>query len=256
MNTRPLLKLVCLLCLLPSLGIAAPDGPRAVPTANPADAQYDIQIQEGVLLVAPMKGHVDVNALYGPGDLYGVPPTVGNVVKYLQAINSNLNIVMSPGAADLTIGDLKFHSLDMNGLVNAIFIASGGVVRGSAMPGKDNWAFTTSEHERKPKSEVEVFNLTGYIGMLGNLDKDGLRKKLDEIQALIVDTLDSMSHNQDGSSDYAHPDFRYHPGTGLLVVIGTAQAIEVSRKIIYALPGEVRPGTPDLLDVPRPSNDK
>ena len=81
------------------------------------------------------------------------------------------------------------------------------------------------------------------------MNDDVVHQNLDELQLLIKNTLLQL----DGSSD--QPDFKYHPGTKLLIVIGNPEAIEVTRKIVNALSGQQKNGKEDLrLDIPPPSD--
>ena len=264
MNAR-LLKLVSLFCLMSLLTLAfsGADAQDTNSVAIPArvadiDHPYDIQIENGELLLAPLQGHVDIKSIWGPGDIHSVPATIGNLTKYLRAANPNLNIVLSPGAAEVKINDLKLRSGDMKALTEAVGIATDGTVRGSSLSGKDNWTFMV---QRRPNQEqaIEVFNLSGYIQTLNTPDDKVIAQKLDELENLILRTLMRLGQRQKGEySSVQDPEFKFHPGTGLLIVMGPPDAIEVTRKIVNALPGQPRPGVREdlLLDNRLPRNQK
>jgi hypothetical protein len=215
-------------------------------TAN-TRARYEIEIVGGYLSLAPLKGHTDIKAIWAGGP-DSVPATIGNLAKYLRAQNPELNIVLSPGAADEKITDLKLRSGDMKAVTEAVIIATESKVRSSQMSGNDNWTFVVPK-EQNPGRTVEVFNLSGYIQTLNANDtSDLINLKLDELKQLIRETLQASGYT---SAD--DTSFRYHPGTHLLIVTGSTDAIDITRKIVNALSGQPRPGAvvrEDLLDVP------
>jgi len=264
MNAR-FLKLVSLFCLLSLLTLAfsgadAQDTNSGAITTSAAgiDHPYDIQIENGELLVAPLQGRVDIKAIWGQGDLHSVPATIENLAKYLRAANPDLNIVLSPGAPEVKINDLKLRSSDMRALTEAVGIATDGTVRGSPLSGKDNWTFMV---QRRPNQEqtVEVFNLSGYIQTLNTSDDKIIRDKLDELNGLIHQTLVELTVRQKGQYKYSEdPGFKFHAGSNLFIVMCSPDAIDVARKIVNALPGQPRPGVrEDLpLDNRLPRNQK
>ncbi len=199
--------------------------------------------------MAPLKGHADIKAIWGPGDLYAVSATIENLAKYLRAANPDLNIVLSPGAAEETISDLRLRSSDMKAICEAVSIATDGKVRGNPLFGKDNWTFM-AQQRGKVETTVEVFNMSGYIQALDKGEGVPVEKNLDEIHKLIVDTL-----HQIGYKDPDNISFRYHPGTHLLIVTGSPESIEIARKFLNSLSGQQRPGK-ELLDIPAPQNQK
>lgn len=253
-----LLTLLLSLCLLPFLTLAQPQPQPAAeaPDTNAAgDQQYDIQIENEGLLIAPLKKRIDVKALYeGQGEPYSIPATIGNLVKYLRAADTNLTIVLSPGAADATIGDLKLHSGDMSALVAALYIATDGNVRGQPLPGKNAWSIVSASKKTNTSRTFEVFNISGYINSLGKPSEDVLRQKVDEIRELTDEIQHSLVDTPNLIPQVDTPSFRFHPGTSLLIVTGTPDAISVARKIIDALPGQQTHGREDLLDIIPPSN--
>ncbi|HUR60517.1 MAG TPA: hypothetical protein VM029_22545 [Opitutaceae bacterium] len=54
-------------------------------------------------------------------------------------------------------------------------------------------------------------------------------KLLSDIQEVVLMTLERLRPGDD------HPEFKYHSGTGLMVVIGSEEAIDVTRKVVDAL---------------------
>jgi hypothetical protein len=97
-----------------------------------------------------------------------------------------------------------------------------------------------------------VFNLSGYIQTLGKVDDTIVRQKIDDLMKLTKSTLvDDMNMSPDDQ-----PNFRYHPGTKLLIVVGKPEALDLARKIISALPGQQKSGAVDLPLDTRPSSDQ
>jgi hypothetical protein len=92
----------------------------------------------------------------------------------------------------------------------------------------------------RPGRAVEVFNLHGYLQNLPRHDEKNpqesakaLDQNLAEIQMMIRQTLAMLRQDQPGLEE---PQFQFHSGASLLVVIGSPEAIEISRKIVTALP--------------------
>jgi hypothetical protein len=169
-----------------------------------------------------------------------------NISRYLRVVDTNLNVILSPGTSDARISSLKLKTSSLGSIPDAISIASGGIVRGSGAfgigrrfggpsgrPGESSLTFTSRDSESHPV--VEVFNLNGYIQTLGKVNDDVVRQKLDQLQEMILSTLQDMRIYQSASDA---PNFKFHSGTKLLIVIGKPEAIEVARKIINALSGQ------------------
>ena len=227
---------------------------------------FDIQIENGTLSLAPLAGHSELTNFWKPGTKT-VPATMENISRYLRAVDTNLNVILSPGTGDFTISDLKLKTSSLRSIPDAISIASGGDVRASSGSigmgrlggpngrpfGESTLSFTSRDSANH--SAMEVFNLSGYIQtlyfqMAGHADDKYISQKLDELQNLILATMRDMGIYK-SSSDA--PNFRYHSGTKLLIVIGKPEAIEVTRKIINALPGQTKVERNLPLDTPQSS---
>jgi hypothetical protein len=250
-----LLGMSLLLALDPSLARA--EGVTAAEVSPPTGAtnvssRYDIEIVNGHLLVAPLKGHADVKAIWGPGDLHGVSATINNLAEYLRAENPSLNIVVSPGAGEVVLSDFKLRSDDMKAVCDAVSIATESRVRGSTISGKDSWSFMTQPRPH-PARTVEVFNLSSYIQSLGKIDDNTLNQKLSEMEEMINTTLNDLHPGE----EQEHPNYRYHAGAHLFIVTGSPEAIDVSRKIIEAASGQrIEDIERGLLDKVLPANQK
>lgn len=256
---RPILSFQAVTALVSALVLMAPvqftrgqEKHPPSPTAAQPNAQlrYDIEIENGELLTAPFKRYVDVNALWGPGSIASVPATIENLARFMRAADTNLNLVVSPDAAQVTIQNLKLRSADIAELVEALGYATDGKLRGLrfANTAGNNWTLM-ARPERKAERTVEVFNLNGFIERHGRGDTSGksVSEQLDRIQQMILETLIDLKRGELTKDE--RPEFRFHSGTGLLIVIGTPTAMEVTRKVVSALPGQSESGArQDPLD--------
>ena len=265
MNTG-LVKRISLLLLMPTLtftttaahGQTTKGGEVPPPPSADLNSRYNIEITNGKLSLAPingklsqipLKGRTDLKAIWGTGDIESVPATIENLAKYLKVENPDLNIVLSPGTAEHSINDLKLRSGDMKAITEAVTIATDSKIRGSQLSGKDNWTFMVQRPPNQ-QQQVEVFNLTGYIEVLNTPNENVIAQKLDEVEQIIIQTLRNLEQRQNGESGSSQsPEFRFHAGTSLLIVMGTPQAIDVSRKIVNALPGQNKQNIQELLDI-------
>ncbi len=79
--------------------------------------------------------------------------------------------------------------------------------------------------------------------------QNSVRKRVDqnlaEIEKTVLETLDSLGGGN--VSDNDRPHFQFHPGTGLLIVTGPPDAIEVARKVVTALAGQSSVGGGSFL---------
>lgn len=234
-------------------GYGAPTGPAVeLPTFN-------IQIENGQLILAPLK---DRQTPWTATHEYSVPATIDNLSKYLGVIDTNLNIVLSPGVGDIVISNLKLSTRNVRAVHQAIAVSSGGAILNNDVSGANfggmngngmgaTLTFVGANSQSNHRPSVEVFNLTGYIQSLGKVDDKVVAQKVDELKELILFTLTDLN------SSTELPNFKFHSGTKLFIVIGKPEAIEVTRKIINALSGQQRNGEVDLmLDTPPPSDQK
>jgi hypothetical protein len=278
MNAR-LTKLalaICCLSLLPFAELIQAQDTNASETTPPPGAfasrrayeasiqslpEFNIQIENGSLSLAAFKDTPEKNPWGKTAS--SVSATVDNLSKYLRAIDPNLNIVLSPDVGDLIIRNLKLNTRSPLSISQAISVASGNTIigPGGGLGGGFGGGLRTDRNltfianrPRDSKASLEVFNLNNYILTLGNYDDKKVRQKIDELQKLIVNTLQDLRITT-SSADL--PKFKYHPGTKLLIVIGKPEALEVARKIIYAASGQQMNGKADLpLDTTPPTDQK
>jgi hypothetical protein len=229
---------------------------------NPNHGRFEIDIQDGSLLMASIKDRVNIKQLWGPGTVASVPATIENIGKYLSAADTNLNLVVSPDAAEVTIQNLKLRAADIAELMQALTYATQGAVRGNQIsggtphPGPSRFWAISGRPTPPTEQTVEVFNLSGFIDHLNqaaNKNSKSLDEELTEIKKIILDTVIHLKqgHLQDKDT----PSFSFHPGTGLFIVIGTPTAAEVARKIVNALPGQPQPGSAQMVDLHIPKKE-
>jgi hypothetical protein len=115
--------------------------------------------------------------------------------------------------------------------------------------------------EKRSRRMVEVFNLSGYLDHLPSDDHQSsddrgrallfppaphsikssddhqslVNRALQEIQETVLETLDIVEGGNVSANDRAQ--FKFHPGTRLLVVTGPPDAIEVALKVVRAMTG-------------------
>ena len=227
---------------------------------------FDIQIENGELSLAPLAGHSELTNFWGrsPGRKT-VPANMENLSRYLRATDTNLSVILSPGIGNFTISNLKIKTSFLRSIQDAINVASGNTIEGNAGFGGGRQGFggfgsanrensiTFASSRSATRSSVEVFNLSGYIQTLGKVGDDVVTRKIDELQDLVQETLQRVP-GVNASTDF--PNFKYHPGTKLLIVIGKPEDIEVTRKIINALSGQQTNGKTDLLLDMAPASDQ
>jgi hypothetical protein len=83
---------------------------------------------------------------------------------------------------------------------------------------------------------VDVFNMSGYFEQLKKHDQDEVNRTLEEVEHTVFTTLASLKEG--GVAENEMPHFQFHSGTGLLIVTGPPDAIEVARKVVSALTGQ------------------
>jgi len=201
--------------------------------------------------------------------------TLGNVIDAVRQRYPDANIAMTPGLARLKISDLKLRTRSIWEDLEAIRVASGGKFEWSGpgfsvfgrtgldpdryvTPGPTdpsaiatgNGLFTlreavTAERERS----VEAFNIGPYLqhgeteaiggpgqptsGDKPKADAASREKRLTEVEQIILETIGAL-HDE----EVEKPQFQFHRGANLLIVIGSREAVEVARKIVGALPGQ------------------
>jgi len=244
--------------LLAAFIICAPLVPAAdKPAPAAADSEpagYALEIENGKLV-------------RNSGDGRNREATLDNVLDVLRDNYTHANIVMAPGLAKVKIADLKLRALQLPEELEAVRVASGykfewhgpgdNLVAGGVQLGSESAAVNPATglpvspgeaasqfnaglfvlREPVPTTEnsrmVEVFNLSPYLERLHKNDSD-VATHLNQIEGIIGETLKGLDQG-----DSAHsPTYQFHSGANLLVVIGTKEEIDVTRKVVRALLGE------------------
>lgn len=199
--------------------------------------------------------------------------TLGGAVDALREMHPNANIVMSPGLSKVKLADLKLRGSRLPEELEALRVASGGkfdwVGPGSPMPniaspsaidpatglpaaGADPnvGLFVLREPMPTPETHrmVEAFNLEPYLEWLRTKQdskessegrEQQIQKSLGEIEEIVMETIAKLKRGEGSAADA--PSFQFHRGANLLIVIGPAEAVDVARRIVMALP---RPQSP------------
>ena len=227
-------------------GTPSPPQPQAKKEASPETQRYLLEIVNGELQ---------------PG---GSPATLARIVDVLLGVYPNETIVLAPGLGQVQVRDLKLRNTDLPETLDALRVASGdafvwqnGRLQNAAPP----WAIDPATGlpgppapSREPSSSslyiltrndasvagnprrmVEVFNLSGYLEQLGKRDEKDIAASLEKIKMIVSDTLNQVMQGNVQPED--QPSFQFHPGANLFIVIGPPQAIEVTQKVVTALPG-------------------
>lgn len=226
---------------------------------------YALEIMDGQLSLANLKGIVNVRKHWGPGDIHSVPATLGNVIDVLRDMHTDANIAMSPQLGRIQIADLKLRATSLEEELEALRVASGnrfvwmkaGMFGGGVDPttglpipppppaGSPSLYSLTADEvggQAATKRSVEVFNLAAYL----QHEKDGGKWKseaqasIKEIEEIILNTLVRLK--QDNWSPDEEPSYQFHSGANLLIVIGRQDALEVARKVVSALQAEAGSG--------------
>ena len=258
--------LLCLAAILPlNRGRAEepPKAPETTPAAQPAAkgrpaSPYVLEIAGGAF----MRNGTQSEA------------TLASVVDALRDIWPDVNIVLAPEVANLKLADLKLRSVgELSETLDALRVASGysfewrrgmpgaggmidpdtGLRRNRGMidpatglPRQPAGGYSLyvldlgidprGIPEKRSRRMVEVFNLSGYLDHLPSEDHQGLvERALQEIEQTVFETLDSVEGGNVSANDRAQ--FKFHPGTRLLVVTGPPDAIEVALKVVRAMTG-------------------
>ena len=223
------LGLAALLAALPARAQNNP-APRPPPAApDSAAIKYDLQIDDGQLVLPNNKGRQE--------------PTLAKIIQLLRASHSDVNIVIAPELADVRVQDLKLHGAEISEELEALRVASGGMfsvrdatfTNGSSLP---LFALEPSQrlYGQSPQSEVEVFNLTRYFQRLS------AAKNVSDAQFAPVrdEAINSIQQTVDETADSLHLKNRglhvhFHSGASLLVLTGSREALNVGAKVIHAI---------------------
>jgi hypothetical protein len=224
-------------------------------TPPPSQAQPKKEIPQGT---QPYFLEVIDGALH-PG---GPPATLSKIADVLRGLYPTVDIVLAPELGQLQVRDLKLRAAGLEEALEALRVASGdafvwqnGLAQNAAPPraidpttglpvpptppreSSSLYILTRNDASvaGNPRRMVEVFNLSGYLEQLGKRDEKDIAASLEKIKMIVSDTLNQVMQGNMQPED--QPSFQFHPGANLFIVIGPPQAIEVTRKVVNALPG-------------------
>ena len=226
------------------------------PTKSPS-VDYDLEVVNGQLLHTPNRPEA----------------TLANVVDILRARYEHANIVVAPGLGELKIADLKLRAGQLMDELEAIRVASGDkfeilLPRGGGGPApaidpntglqvtgqmeSNSGLFVLQQPAPTPQTEriVEAFNIESYLVWLRrNAPTNEIPPQREEREQKSIDQLTQIVRETIGIlKNQPRPDipvFQFHRGASLLVTIGPRESVEVTRKIVDALPGM---GSPQRTD--------
>ncbi len=169
------------------------------------------------------------------------PATVANVVQRIQAQVPDANFVLSPGVGEIVVSNLTLRSANVEGTLTALGYATGNKVRASSV-GKGNLYAVILGQAAHPEKGVEAFNLMPVMGALGARDAEAIRQRVKEISSLIIQTLTDFDTRTGELRGL--PLLNFSDSTGLLVVIGHPEHLQIVSKIVKALNPSVRAEAP------------
>ena len=102
--------------------------------------------------------------------------TVGEIVGYVRDKYKETNIVLGPGAADVTVSELKLHAVDVPTLLEAIRLAADRPLTVNTLfesSSKGWYLGLVNNAPRFPEQpEIAVFNLSGYFALQNKQEPD------------------------------------------------------------------------------------
>ncbi len=219
--------------------LAAEAKPERPPEQSPR--RWELEIVQGALLIP---------------DANDIPATLRSVTDYLVELHP-ANVVLAPTLGNVEIGNLKLAGFRWDTALEALRIASGNQFTWSLRPQAGGVDPTTglpmpsadvdpvalyvlepdpTYAQRSAGGVVEVFNLAGYLrGMQPEEVPEGLK----ELEGILAQSLDQVRARGSVAESEPAPSIRFHEGAKLLVVVGSAEQVDLARKIILALPGTV-----------------
>ena len=225
--------------LLTNSGIANAADSKPQPVQGASQRHWELQIVDGILLKQ---------------DGTGSSATLRNVTDYLVELYP-ANVVLAPTLGDIEVGNLKLAGFKWESALEALRIASGNQfvwsVQASApetdpatgLPSRPASRDETDLYVLEPDPAgarravggvVEVFNLAGY---LQGKEPAQVPEALKELELILAQSLDQVRASSGFAGSEPAPNIRFHERASLLVLVGTAEQVDVARKIILALPG-------------------
>jgi len=170
--------------------------------------------------------------------------TLGEIVSYIREKYKNTNIVLGPGAADVTVNELKLHAVDVPTLLEAVRLAADRPLAVSTLAesASNGWYLGLLNNAPPAPPEITVFNLSGYFTQQHQLTPEEIQKSTADLADIIDKTVAmyrdyELAASELKSEDAVRPKYLFHNGANLLVIIGTPEIVDIARKVLNALPG-------------------
>jgi len=254
--------LLALTLLLAKMGAPAqeqvtnPRQERSEPSEAVSSMKFDIGVSAGHIVEDHSKQE-------------GRKATVANLVEYMQKKDPNVNFILRAGVGEVPLEDFKLHSVNIMTILSALpeltgqkvgvsrtignspGVGGGGLFGGGGRGGRFGGVGDLtgggvvvlepiSQENRLSMGtmrQVQVFNVNGSLAALAQRGKGG-QKDIDEwlsqVKLIVLDTLQRLKMRPLSSQET--PDFQFHPGTGLLILVGTPEALGVAGQVINELP--------------------
>ncbi|MBI5386431.1 MAG: hypothetical protein HZA90_17305 [Verrucomicrobia bacterium] len=169
------------------------------------------------------------------------PATVANVIENLRDQAIHADFVLSPGVAEIVVSNLTLRSADLRSALQAIGAATGDKLRVFPLGERNLYALNLGQAPR-PEKSLEAFNLSPVLDSLGPRDSKAVAQQVEEITQFILATIKNF--DQRTKQERGTPLVSFHAGTGLLLVIGHPEQLEIVSKIVQALNAPLRSGAP------------
>lgn len=170
-----------------------------------------------------------------------------DVVEYLRTTmeKTDVNFILSRDIADVSIS-LKLRNVPFDQLTVALEIASEGQVRIESVDGR--LYHVRPGEVRAPRLEpvMRVFNLSKYLEGKEGKDETGALENLQQTVDMAFELLSKAQSAAGGGSRALDAgktiNSKYHPGTKLMIVIGSPDYVQVFEDVTSQLLGEPRRG--------------
>jgi hypothetical protein len=220
-------------------------------SSEPKPQNYDLEVKAGGIVTDGAHSK-------------SITAILANVIDTVRNRYPDANIVISPGLGNIPVSDLKLRTSSIPEELEAIRVACGGKFEWSGgvthvdqanLPtdaASNNRGLFTLREPTAPENQriVEAFNIGPYLqsGREGEPESAGRQsdkieskevrerrteEMLEQLKDIILDTISALHPD-----NAERPNFQFHRGASVLIVIGSRDSIEVARKVVNALPGQ------------------
>jgi hypothetical protein len=226
------------LCAPPAHAQAAPGTPVSangfsVPglaVSSPAPGSAAAQAADNVAGLL----HIKQGVILDEGGKMVSVATLGKCAEYIQGLLATASIVVSPEAYNINIGDLliPLSQSQITIIAEALRTAAAQQINYNTSASPDGKVGLFFSAAPAPARTIAVYNLSAYLNADPSADEKSANAKLNSLTQLILDTLHTLNPSVPVDQQAS---FEFHPGAGLLVVIGTPDAQDTAGKIVQAL---------------------